>query len=82
MKVLIKTDLNYLTDSTDFRLFVGTYTDNSNFSYKCKGNRIVVEKVEQKEKIETIPEKTESVSVILDTRNFNLDSLKHEHRFE
>ena len=37
---------DYLTDSTNFRLYVGNWdTDHENFSYACRGDSIVIEKL-------------------------------------
>jgi len=65
---------DYLTDSTNFRIYIGTYDDyKENYSYKCKGKGIVVEKINRENK--------DSVKVI-ETKSLDIDVLKKKHLFE
>jgi hypothetical protein len=65
---------DYLTDSANFRVFIGTYDDYSeNYAYKCNGMNIVIQKVSHANNSDI--RKLEKVS-------FSLDSLKRQHLYE
>jgi hypothetical protein len=64
---------DYLTDSTNFRIYIGTYDDyKARYSYKCEGKSILVEKTAGETKGNVLSEK----------RKLDLDKLKKEHLFE
>jgi len=66
---------DYLTDSSNFRLFIGKYDDKKEiYNYECDAKRIIVKKVVR------YPQDT--TGAYLDRRVFNLDSLKSTHHFE
>jgi len=64
----------YITDSTNFRIYVGTY-DNADegYSYKCKNDSIEIYK---------IAGRRENKNKIIDTRVYDLASLKSKKIFE
>ena len=66
---------DYLTDSTNFRIYIGTF-DNADFgyAYKCKGDSIIVKKIN----LVT----NDSNKKIIETRVFSLSKLKKEKIFE
>ena len=63
----------YLTDSTSFRKYIGTHEEEENFSYRCYGDSVFVEKVSYK-----IPNHID----ILERKDFSSNLLKKEHKFE
>lgn len=68
-------DCDYLTDSTNFRLYVGRWdNEHENFTYSCSGDTIVIEKIG----IVNVEGKFQ----ILDKKIYNLQSLKKGKIFE
>ncbi len=63
----------YLTDSVNFRIFIGVY-DNSDggYSYRCKGDSIYVYNVLQKG----------DTNIITDSLVFSIKMLKNEKKME
>ncbi|MFX1705666.1 hypothetical protein PV783_16990 [Chitinophaga sp. CC14] len=65
----------YLTDSTNFRMFVGTF-DNAHetFSYKCEGDSVLIYK--------RVTGADGSTWVVKSLRTFSLLDLKKKKKFE
>ena len=63
----------YLTDSTNFRKYIGTF-DNAHggYSYKCKGDSVYIYEVEQ----------SASENKILSVRGYSIQRLKGKRIFE
>lgn len=74
-------DLNaaYITDSTSFRVYVGTFNERHNyFTYKIDGDKIYIEKVEHNlEK-----KKPENELRVTERKVLNLEKLKSERSFK
>ena len=65
---------NFLTDSMQFRVFVGLYRESEgSFSYTCEGDSIIADKL--------LWEKGESRKII-DTKVFSLSKLQKKHSFD
>jgi hypothetical protein len=64
----------YLTDSTNFRVFMGIYDpENEAYTYSCKGDSIIVWK-------HTLGYKSsDQISKTLSTKVYSLRELKKEH---
>ena len=59
---------NYITDSVDFRMFVGTYDNYSGgYAYSCNGDSIIVEKKSKDDK---------GITKIIEKRILNLTTLE------
>ena len=92
----LSTDMDalYLTDSVNFRKYIGTYDEEDEMiSVKCKGDSIIVEKkakADQTFKIENVPlkGKAEAIPYVaykikkLNKRVFSLKDLRESHEFE
>ena len=63
---------DYITDSVNFRVYIGTHDEHSNFLYRCIGDTIIVEKFERN----NISEVKIDSSILL------LSKLKKEKRFD
>ena len=64
---------DYLTDSTNFRIYIGSHDLNASFNYHCKGDSVIVRKYSHNE---NKPKK------ILEESIFSLSKLRKEHKFE
>lgn len=64
---------DYLTDSVNFRAYIGTHDEHENFEYKCNGDSILVQKFTFKDS---------NVSTVLLKLTFTLSNLQKEHKFE
>lgn len=65
---------DYLTDSINFRNYIGTYDNNDEgYSYKCVGDSITIYKVTGR---------SESKNKIVSTTKFSLLNLKKDKKFE
>ena len=72
---------DYLTDSTTFRLYVGSFIDSHEvFNYACKNDSIYIEKIETKE--EGIPYNTKSIIKVINKRVFSLKTLREEYKIK
>lgn len=68
-------DVHYLTDSLNFRFYVGKFdNEHQNFSYYCKNDSVIIRK------LETIDLSGERK--IMQTRVFNLQELRKSKVFE
>lgn len=64
---------DYITDSVNFRKFVGTHDPSEGFGYKCTNDTIVIEKAHfSSNKVRTLIEKN----------SFSINELKRSQRFE
>ena len=82
-------DGDYLTDSINFRLYVGRWdNEHEYFAYSCKGDSIYIHKVNTSDKNcreLTLQDGTRTVRCDIDTierRVFSLNQLKEKHRIE
>ena len=68
-------DADYLTDSVNFRMYVGT-TDNEheNFNYTCNGDSLIIKKVAVVD--------TTGIWRVMETRTYSLSELKKKKVFE
>ena len=65
---------DYLTDSVNFRMYVGTYDDGDEaYSYACKGDSVDIYKVTGRR---------ENKNKIVDTKTYSLQILKKKNVFE
>ena len=66
---------DYLTDSTNFRIYIGTYDNaNSFFSYKCGGDTIYVQK--------NLKNETDTKSKAVEKNYYIISKLKKESKME
>lgn len=64
---------DYITDSANFRIYIGSHDENSSFDYQCNGDSVIVRKfVHNENKIKTI----------LEESTLSLSQLQKEHKFE
>lgn len=71
-------DACYVTDSTNFRIYVGKFDPESgNYKFRCKGDILYIEKF--KERDEYI---SDTVNIVIEKRLLNLRVLKHQRKFE
>jgi len=64
---------DYITDSTNFRIYIGSHDEHSSFDYQCIGDTVVVLKFTHNEnKGRTVSKKS----------TFSLSKLRKEHKFE
>lgn len=63
---------DYLTDSTDFRLYIGSHDEYGSYEYDCVGDTIIIRKYSH----------SEEGRKLTDTKNFSLSALKQEHEFK
>lgn len=72
---------DYLTDSINFRMYVGTLDNaHENFNYECKGDSVYIERVSIEE--EGIPNKTKTVVKVIEKRIVDLEILRKKNKFE
>jgi hypothetical protein len=64
-------DADYLTDSINFRIYVGDWdNEHENFTYECKGDSVFIEKID-----------ASGVNFrVLETKVFAIKDLKHEKK--
>jgi len=68
-------DSHYLTDSLNFRLYVGKFdNEHENFHYACEGDSLFIERIAS---IDTTGKMT-----VMETRVYNLIDLKKKRKFE
>lgn len=68
-------DAVYLTDSLNFRLYVGKFdNEHENFHFICKEDSVVIEKIASID--------TTSIMRVIETRVYNLVDLKKKGKFE
>ena len=65
---------DYLTDSVNFRIYIGTHDEREGISYECNGDAIIATKFTFKEGSNT--------STILSEWRFSLSKLIREHKFD
>jgi hypothetical protein len=72
-KVFSLSDLccDYLTDSVNFRVFIDTYQDYESILYECKGDSIIIKKVERENEHKLIKMKVYCLSKLKRKNNFN-----------
>lgn len=63
---------DYLTDSSSFRLYIGSHDEYGSYDYDCAGDSIIVRKYSHSEEGRKLAE----------TKNFSLATLKREHEFK
>lgn len=65
----------YITDSTNFRMCLGTFDDEKEFIYvRNSGDSLIVE-----EKLNDLEAESRGVSTLKERKTFSLDSLKKGH---
>jgi len=70
-------DAHYLTDSTNFRLFVGQLdNEHENYSYNCDGDTVTIQKTKD---VSTAEQQRIEV---LSLRKLSISRLKIERKFE
>jgi len=67
----------YLTDSTNFRIYLGAYSENEQLITKCKGDNIVVERSVD---TSSIPEW--NWPKVTERKTYSLAALKNRHVFD
>jgi hypothetical protein len=65
----------YLTDSVNFRKFIGTCDDDQRewYNYDCNGDSVYIEKIK---------EKHSSTEKVIVRKSYDLKKLRREHKFE
>jgi hypothetical protein len=63
---------DYLTDSTNFRLYIGEHNEDANFDYHCSGDSIIVRGFKWEER--------HTSSTRLSERIFRLSVLRREKK--
>lgn len=72
---------DYLTDSINFRLYIGTFDNaHENYTYVCKGDSVYIEKVSIEE--EGIPYNTRVITKVIERKSVDLKVLQKQHKFE
>jgi len=64
---------DYVTDSTNFRIYIGSHDENSSFDYQCNGDSVIVRKFAHNEN---------QAKTILRVSTFSLSKLRNDHKFE
>ena len=65
---------DYLTDSLNFRIYIGYYNDNEGYyRYECSGDSILVEKVKTFE---------DSKPIVTERRGYSITELKKSKNFK
>jgi hypothetical protein len=64
---------DYITDSVNFRFYVGSHDEYAGFEYKCNGDTLFVRKFKVNE---------DRSSSIIENSIFRLSVLRKEHKFE
>ena len=64
---------DYVTDSVNFRVFIGSHDEYSGFKYNCNGDTLFVRKFKVNE---------DRSSSIVESSIFRLSILRKEHKFE
>ena len=73
---LVGTSLDYLTDTINFRLFVGKYdNEHENFNYRCEGDTLSIRKIQRA--LEIGGKKT-----VTSIRKYSITQLKKNNVFE
>ena len=71
-------DAFYLTDSTNFRTYVGRFDPEiGNYEFSCKGNYVCIEKINRRNQYIL-----DTVDIIVGKTVLNLDSLRQQHRLD
>ncbi len=63
----------YITDSLNFRIYLGIYGEDDSFGCKINGDTLYIEKKSRG---------YSSTPIIIERRNYSLIKLKTEHRFD
>ena len=63
---------DYLTDSANFRLYIGSHDEYGSYDYGCKGDTIVVRKYRHNGEVRKLSE----------MKTFSLATLRKEHKFK
>lgn len=64
---------DYITDSVNFRVYVGSHDEYSGFQYECNGDTLFVNKFKVN---------AERNSTIIERSSFSLSVLQKRHKFE
>ena len=65
---------SYLTDSTNFRIYIGTYDEgDGGYSYKCEGDSVTIYEVTGR---------SMNKNKIVSTKIYNISTLKNDKKFE
>jgi hypothetical protein len=64
---------DYITDSVNFRVYIGSHDEYSGFQYKCNGDTLLVKRFKVNE---------DGSTSIIESSIFRLTVLRKEHRFE
>ncbi len=64
---------DYITDSTSFRIYIGSHDEYSSFEYKCKGDSVIVLQFKHQE---------DGFKIISKESALSLPRLKKESKFE
>jgi hypothetical protein len=71
-------DAWYLTDSTNFRFYVGRFDPESgNYKFECNGNLVFIERFIHRDQYIS-----DTVNIIKEKKVINLDDLRKQHKFE
>ena len=71
-KVFSLSDLgcDYLTDSLNFRVFIDTYQDYESILYECKGDSILIKKVDREDNKKILKSKVYRISSLKQKLNY------------
>ena len=76
-------DASYLTDSINFRIFIGQYDQNYNFfDYSCKGDSIIVETWDIEQDMSHPLDASKSSSKLVERKSYSLSQLKREKKYD
>ncbi|OQP38771.1 hypothetical protein A4H97_18815 [Niastella yeongjuensis] len=64
---------DYITDSVNFRVYIGSHDEYGGFDYNCNGDSLFVRKVMNND---------DGSASIIDSSIFRLSVLRKEHKFE
>ena len=71
-------DAWYLTDSINFRIYVGKFDpENGNYKFECDQNYVYIQKFAYRDHYIS-----DTVNAVIGKKKLNLDSLKQQHKFE
>jgi hypothetical protein len=63
---------DYITDSTNFRIYIGSHDEYSSFDYQCNGDVVTVRKFSHNGNVKTIVQKS----------TLSLSEMRKERKFE
>jgi hypothetical protein len=79
------TDSYYLTDSTNFRKFIGSCEDNEegeSYHYKYRNDTVFIEKTIEEDTAQLDELNSKTVEKMLESKCYSLNELRKAHKFD